>query len=227
MQPPSDLVSPRSTVRRKKERGSHDRAVVDAVLDEGLVCHVAFVDDRSTFVLPTAYARVEDDLFLHGAVGNHMLRALADGTEACVVVTLVDGLVLARSAFHHSLNYRSVVLFGRGEAVTELEEKRRALLAIVEHLVPGRTADARPPSDTELRSTLVVRFPIEEGSAKVRTGGPIEDAEDLALPVWAGQLPMTMTTRPPIADDDLASDIPVPHYVAGYTRSAQTPAAAS
>jgi nitroimidazol reductase NimA-like FMN-containing flavoprotein (pyridoxamine 5'-phosphate oxidase superfamily) len=214
---PDLTVTPRSTVRRKKERGLHDRAAVNAILDEGLICHVGFVSDGAPVVIPTAYGRVGDHLYLHGAVGNHMLRSMAEGGEACVTVTLLDGLVLARSAFHHSMNYRSVVLFGVAEKVTDEEEKAAALEAIVEHLVPGRTADARGSNPAELRSTLVVRLPIDEGSAKVRTGAPIDDEDDLDLPVWAGVVPLTLTAGPPVSD---TPDLPVPAYAASYSRTA-------
>jgi nitroimidazol reductase NimA-like FMN-containing flavoprotein (pyridoxamine 5'-phosphate oxidase superfamily) len=190
----------RSTVRRHAERGLHDRAVVDAVLDEALVCHVGFTVDGAPYVLPTAFARVDDHLYLHGATGSFVLRALCAGAEACVTVTLLDGLVLARSAFHHSMNYRSVVLFGRAERVEDDEEKAAALLAIVEHLAPGRSAASRPPSPAELRSTLVARFPIEEGSAKVRTGGPVDDPADLALGHWAGVIPLRLVQGEPVPD---------------------------
>jgi len=210
------VQSPRSTLRRKKERGRHDRRSIDAILDEGLFCHVGFTDGDSIFVLPMAYAPVDDQLFLHGASGNHLLRRLASGVEACVTVTLVDGLVFARSAFHHSMNYRSVVLFGTAHSITDLEMKRRAVLAIVDHVAPGRSVDVRTPSDAELRSTLVVSFPIVEGSAKVRTGGPIEEAGDLELPVWAGQLPLHLQSGEPIPDDGLGEQVPIPPYVANF-----------
>jgi len=214
--PDGDLrKTTRSTVRRLRDRGAYDREVVHAILDEALICHVGFVVDGRPAVIPTAYARVGDALYLHGAAGNHMLRTLAAGGDACVTVTLTDGLVLARSAFHHSINYRSVVLFGEAVPVTDDGEKRAALDAIVEHLVPGRTADARGATAEELRATLVVRFPIDEGSAKVRTGGPIDDEADLDLPVWAGVIPLALTPAPPVGDNDQ----PVPLYAASYSRT--------
>ena len=216
MAAPDLTASPRATLRRKAERGSHDRAVVDAILDEGLLCHVGFAEGGSPVVLPTAYARVGDEVYLHGAVGNQMLRTLAAGAEACVTVTLLDGIVLARSAKHHSMNYRCVVLFGTARKVTDPEEKRRALLHIVDHMAPGRSGDARPPSEAELTATLVLAFPVDEGSAKVRTGGPIDEAEDLALGVWAGELPLRLVSGDPVADEGV--DGPVPGYVAGYDR---------
>jgi nitroimidazol reductase NimA-like FMN-containing flavoprotein (pyridoxamine 5'-phosphate oxidase superfamily) len=216
--PPPLTTSRRSTLRRKAERGSHDRTVIDAILDEGLVCHVGFTDAASTFVVPTTYARVDDVLYLHGAAGNHMLKTLAAGTEACVTVTLLDGLVFSRSAFHHSMNYRSVMLFGRASRVDEEEEKRSAVLAIVEHMAPRRSQDARPPTTSELRAVQVVRFPIDEGGAKLRVGGPIEEPEDLALPVWAGELPLELVPGAPVPDADVPEGVGLPPYVAGYHR---------
>ncbi len=205
-------VSPRDTLRRKRERGSHDRDVVNSVLDEALVCHVGFAAEHGPIVLPMTYVRIADDLYVHGATGNDMLRHLASGTDVCVTVTLLDGLVFARSAFHHSMNYRCVVLFGRVERVTDLDEMQTMVAALLDHLAPGRSADARPPTTEELRATLILRLPIDEGSAKVRTGGPIDDDADLDLPVWAGQLPMRLVAQPPIPDNAVA----VPGYVAQH-----------
>ncbi|HEY2812917.1 MAG TPA: pyridoxamine 5'-phosphate oxidase family protein [Acidimicrobiales bacterium] len=195
--PPTD----RTRVRRKAERGRYDRATVDAILDEALLCHVGFAVDGRPWVLPTAFARVGDHLYLHGAAGNFALRSLAAGVEACVAVTLLDGLVLSRSAFHHSMNYRSVLVFGTAEAVRDEQEKRAAVMAIVEHLIPGRTDAARPPSMEELRATLVVRLPLDEASAKIRTGPPLEDDDDLDLEHWAGVLPLTLQPGEPIPDE--------------------------
>ncbi|HLX87192.1 MAG TPA: pyridoxamine 5'-phosphate oxidase family protein [Acidimicrobiales bacterium] len=211
--------SDRTRLRRKKERGSHERGLIERILDEGFICHVGFAEDGSTVVLPTAYARVGDTVYLHGAAGNRMLRALATGIDACVTVTLLDGLVLARSAFHHSMNYRSVVLFGRGRAVEDVDDKRAAVLAIVEHMAPGRSADARLPTDTELRSTLVVAFPIEEGSAKVRRGGPIDDPEDLDLPVWAGHVPFVTSLGAPEPDAEPGREVALPAYITDLLES--------
>jgi nitroimidazol reductase NimA-like FMN-containing flavoprotein (pyridoxamine 5'-phosphate oxidase superfamily) len=190
----------RSRVRRKADRGAYDAETVCAILDEALICHVGFSQDGRTWVIPTAFARVDGALYLHGAVGNFALRTLAAGAEACITVTLLDGLVLARSAFHHSMNYRSVVLFGHAEAVVDATEKRHAVLAILEHVVPGRSQSTRPPSAGELRATLVVRFPIDEGSAKVRTGGPIDEPDDVDLPYWAGVIPLTLIRGEPQPD---------------------------
>lgn len=210
--------SPRVRVRRLAERGHYERSTIHSILDEGLVCHVGFADSGSPVVIPTAYARTGDLVYLHGASGNAALRALATGAPACVTVTLVDGLVLARSAFHHSINYRSVVIFGCATEVTEIEEKRTALSAIVEHIVPGRTADARPPTDAELRATRVVSMSIGEASAKVRVGGPNDDPEDRSRPVWAGHVPLRLVADVPMADHNHPPNVPPPAYVRHYIR---------
>ena len=194
--PPSD----RTRVRRLADRGRYDRASVEAILDAGFVAHVGFVGEAGVCVLPMAYARLGDQVYLHGATGNAMLRAL-DGADLCVTVTLLDGLVLSRSAFHHSMNYRSVVVFGRGTTVTDPAEKDRALAAIVEQMVTGRSAQCRPPTAEELRGTRVVRLPIAEASAKVRTGPPKEDPEDLDPVVyWGGVVPVTTVLGDPVPD---------------------------
>jgi nitroimidazol reductase NimA-like FMN-containing flavoprotein (pyridoxamine 5'-phosphate oxidase superfamily) len=205
----------RTKVRRLPARANYDRPFIDAVIDEALSCHVGFAIDGRPWVVPTIHARIGDGLYLHGAVANHMLGSLSDGIEACVTITIVDGLVLARSAFHHSMNYRSVMIFGRATRVDDRDEKTAALHALVEHVVPGRSADARAPSDNELRTTLVLALDINEVSAKVRTGGPIDDDEDLALPVWAGQLPVSSVFGSPVAD---TSGIALPDYVREYRR---------
>jgi nitroimidazol reductase NimA-like FMN-containing flavoprotein (pyridoxamine 5'-phosphate oxidase superfamily) len=206
----------RTILRRKKERGSHERNLVNAILDEGLLCHVGFAVEGSTFVMPMAYARVGETLYLHGATGNRMLRHLADGADVCVTVTLLDALVLARSAFHHSMNYRSVMVFGTTTRVGDDDEKRKASSALLEHMIPGRDADARPPSAEELRTVLIVRVPIAEGSAKVRSGGPIDEPEDLGAPIWAGHIPLSMVAGAPVADRDLMDGVEQPPYVRTY-----------
>ena len=215
--------SSRTRLRRLKERGRHDRATIDAILDEGFVCHLGFTDVRGPVVIPTAYARDGDLLYLHGAAGNAALQALRTGSPVCVTVTLVDGLVLARSAFHHSVNYRSVVVFGTAEEVVDPAEKHRALAAIVEHIVPGRGADARPVTDLELRVTRVVRLSLDEASAKVRTGGPKDDPEDMDLPVWAGEIPLRLQAGPPVADPSAPAQAGPPAYVTGYRRGGPDP----
>jgi nitroimidazol reductase NimA-like FMN-containing flavoprotein (pyridoxamine 5'-phosphate oxidase superfamily) len=191
--------SARTTVRRKADRGRYEREVIHAILDEGLVAHVGFTSDFGVAVLPMVYARIDDDLYLHGAVGNHMLRAL-DDAEVCVTVTLVDGLVLSRSAFHHSMNYRSVVVYGRAVLVSDDGEKDRVLRAVVDHMVAGRSEQCRPPTADERRATRVIRVPLLEASAKVRTGPPIEEPADLALPYFGGEVPLTLVRGAPVAD---------------------------
>src|SRR5512137_1663948 len=192
--------TPRTTHRRLAKRGSHDVALIHAILDEALVCHVGFVADGQPYVLPTTYARMGDRLVLHGSPSNRMLRVLVSGAPACITVSLLDGLVLARSAFHHSMNYRSVVVLGSGRAVEGREAKRAALEAIVEHVAPGRIRQARPPTDREVDGTLVVEFPVVEASAKVRAGPPVDEAEDLALDVWAGVVPLRLVAGEPVPD---------------------------
>ena len=198
---PTDALTEtdRTKLRRLPARGSFDRAVANAIIDEAYIAHVGFVVDGEPRVLPMTYGRDGDVLYLHGAVGNAMLRALS-GAQMCVTITLLDGLVLARSAFHHSMNYRSVVLLGPAVKVDDDDEKRRAFDVIVDHVLPGRSEVARPTNASELRTTLVLRLPIDEGSAKVRTGGPVDDDEDLDLPVWAGVIPLALTAGEPIHD---------------------------
>jgi nitroimidazol reductase NimA-like FMN-containing flavoprotein (pyridoxamine 5'-phosphate oxidase superfamily) len=188
--------TPRTAVRRRRDRGRYDRDVVYSILDEGFICHAACAVDGTVWMIPTIYGRDGDRLLLHGAAANHVLKAAAAGAELTVTVTLVDGLVLARSTFHHSLNYRSVVIFGQATAIEEPDEKAAALAVVVDHLLPGRTTDARPPTDAELTSTRVVSLPLREVSAKVRTGGPIDDPDDMARSVWAGVLPLRLAAAP-------------------------------
>ena len=206
----------RTRVRRLPKRGSYDLATIHAVLDEALVCHVGFVVDGMPAVIPTIHWRDGDVLYVHGSAASRMLRSLRDGVDACVTVTLVDGLVLARSAFHHSMNYRSVVVFGRARLVDDEAEKVRALEALVEHVVRGRSKDVRAPNAKELAQTFVLALPIEEASAKVRTGGPVDDEEDYAMPVWAGVVPLALTPAAPIADEGVTAE--VPEYAAQYRR---------
>jgi uncharacterized protein len=211
------LQTDRTTVRRLAERGSHDRDLVYSILDEALICHVGFVVDGKPVVIPTIHWREGDRLYLHGSAASRMLRTLRDGVEACVTVTLLDGLVLARSAFHHSMNYRSAVIFGRAFEVTG-EQKRRVLTGLVEHVCRGRSTEVREPNENELKQTLVLSLPIEEASAKVRNGGPVDDEEDYALPVWAGVLPLRVVPQEPVADERLPAGVPVPDYVMRYSR---------
>ncbi len=209
-------LTDRSTLRRKKERGNHDRSVVNAILDEALLCHVGFFADGSSFVIPMAYARIGETLYLHGATGNRMLRHLAAGAQVCVTVTLVDALVLARSAFHHSMNFRSVMLFGTSSPVVDDDEKREATVALLEHIAPGRSAHTRAPTAAELRAVLMVRIPITEGSAKIRTGGPIDEPDDMGESIWAGQIPLATIAGAAIADGRLPPGVWEPPYVRAY-----------
>ena len=222
-QPESFSPTPRSTVRRLPDRAHYERAQVEAILDEGLVCHVGFQVDGQPFVIPTTYARCGDRLYLHGSPASRMLRSLAEGLEVCVTVTLLDGLVLARSAFHHSMNYRSAVVMGRAHAVEDAEERLRALRAFVDHIVPERWGDTRGPSAKELAQTLVLALPIEEASAKVRTGPPKDDEPDYALPHWAGEIPLRLAPGVPVPDARTAADASVPGYASGYARPGADP----
>jgi uncharacterized protein len=212
--PPTD----RTRVRRAADRGRYDRATVEAILDAGLIAHVGFALDGRPWVMPMAYARIDDEVYLHGAVGNHALRAIAGGAELCLTVTLVDGLVLSRSAFHHSMNYRSVMVFGRGRVVEDLDEGRRASAALVDHMAPGRAAECRPPTDAELRATRIIAVPIDEASAKVRTGPPKEDEADLGLAHWAGVLPLHLAAGDPVQHVAVDGDaqLPVPAHVSTW-----------
>ncbi|AQA10280.1 pyridoxamine 5'-phosphate oxidase family protein [Streptomyces samsunensis] len=209
----------RTVPTRSRERASYDREVVHAILDDGYVCHLGFIRDGAPVVLPTLYARVGERLYLHGSTGARPLRmAGAPGAEepglpVCLTVTHVDGLVLARSAFHHSINYRSVVVHGTARPVTDRAERTAALDALVDHVVPGRAADSRPANTKELAATAVLRLDLEEVSAKLRTGGPSDDAEDLALPHWSGVVPVTRVYGTPVPADDLAPDTPMPDYL--------------
>lgn len=217
--------SPRTRVRRLGKRGHYDRATIDAILDAGLIGHLAFAVDGQPYALPMLYARAQDTLYLHGSRLSRLLRTAGTGIPVCFTVTLVDGLVLARSAFHHSINYRSAVLLGRAHPVTSEPEKRAALDAIVEHVVCGRTQEARGPNAGELKATEVIALPIDEASAKVRTGGPVDASEDYALPVWAGEVPLQVVAGTPIADE--RCEVPVPGYLAALTRPAGAPGGVS
>ena len=208
----------RTRLRRLPERGAHDAEIIRAILDEGLVCHVGFVHAGSPVVIPTAYARIGERLYLHGSSANRMLRSLRDGGEACVTVTLLDGLVLARSAFHHSMNFRSVVVFGRASEVCDPERKREVLRALLEHVLPGRSESTRAPNDTEMLRTLVLELPLDEASAKIRSGPPNDDDEDCALPHWAGEIPLRLVAEPPRPDPKLAPDVATPEAARHYER---------
>lgn len=212
----------RTTLKRLPKRGSFDREVVNGILDEGFICHVGFVAEGRPIVIPTGYARVSDNLIIHGSQASRMLRAVGQGIDVCVSVTLIDGLVLARSAFHHSMNYRSVVIFGRATVIEQREEKLAALRALSEHMIAGRWDVVREPNDRELQLTTVLSLPLIEASAKIRTGQPIDDDEDYQLPVWAGVLPLQMIAQPPVADSPLRADVKIPDHVANYCRPKAT-----
>ena len=211
--------TPRTQIRRIPERGVYDRATIDAILDEGFLCHVGFVVEGQPFVIPTGYGRAGDRLYIHGSAASRMVRTLSSGVQVCVTVTLLDGLVLARAAYHHSMNYRSVVVLGTAVEVTDEHERLVALETITEHIIRGRWTDIRPPNPQEVKATRVLRLPIEEVSAKVRTGPPVDDEVDYTLPYWAGVLPMRLQIGEPIPDSRLRPDVPLPAAVRGYRRA--------
>ncbi len=217
--PDSEPSSERVRLRRKRERGHHDRATIDAILDEALIAHIGITDDEGRpLVIPTLHARAGDVVYLHGAVASRTLRTLATTAPICLTASLIDGLVLARSAMHHSANYRSAILLGNARLVEEPVEKGAALRAIVEHIVPGRWSDVRAPSRNELKATAVLALAIEEASAKIRTGGPLDDEEDHALDTWAGVIPLASVAGTPIADPLLRAGIVLPRYATSYSR---------
>jgi uncharacterized protein len=208
----------RTQVKRLSKRGHYDRETVYRILDAGFVCHVGFSLDGQPYVIPTNYGRSGDTLYLHGSAASRMLKTLSAGVPVCVTVTLVDGLVMARSAFHHSVNYRSVVILGTAYLVEDPAEKREALHIFTEHVMKGRWNDVRQPAEHELKATTVLRLPLVEVSAKVRAGGPVDDEPDYELPVWAGVLPLETVAKLPIPDDRCKSDLPVPEYLKNYKR---------
>jgi len=212
------VQSERTTLKRLPKRGVFEREKVYRILDEGFVCHVGFVVEGRPFVIPTAYGRVGDSLFIHGSAASRMLRTLAGNVEICVTVTLIDGLVLARSAFHHSMNYRSVVIFGRASVVQETAEKLEALRAFSEHVIRQRWNDVREPNENELKATVVLRLPLIEVSAKIRTGPPLDDEPDYELPTWAGEVPLRLVAQTPIPDPRLPQGVKVPSYIRSYVR---------
>jgi len=221
--PPPGTASPRSErvrLRRRRKRGSYDRAVIDAILDEALIAHLGVAEpDGRPLVIPTLHARRGDVVYLHGSAAGRISKRLAPGGPVCLTVSLIDGLVLARSAMHHSANYRSVMLLGEATIVQEREQKLAALQAIVEHIVPGRWPDVRAPTDNELKATAVLELPIDEASAKVRVGPPVDDEEDYSLPTWAGVIPLATEARAPEPDARLAQGIEPPAYATGYRRA--------
>jgi nitroimidazol reductase NimA-like FMN-containing flavoprotein (pyridoxamine 5'-phosphate oxidase superfamily) len=208
----------RTQVKRLPKRGKYDSETVYKILDEAFVCHVGFAVDGQPYVIPTNFGRVGDVLYLHGSAASRMLRTLSEGIPVCVTVTLVDGLVLARSAFHHSVNYRSVVILGTAKLVEDRTEKMEALRLFTEHIMKGRWDEIRWPTEQEMKGTTVLALPLEEVSAKVRAGGPVDDEDDYSLPVWAGVLPLTTTTNAPVPDTRLKEGTPVPKYISNYSR---------
>jgi hypothetical protein len=214
--------SARTRVVREPHRGAYDRDTAYQILDEGFICHVGFVVEGQPFVIPTGYGRRGDNLYIHGSAASRMLRNLDQGVPVCVTVTLLDGLVLARSIFNHSMNYRSVVVLGKAVAVEEPDEKLEALRALSEHILPGRWEESRQPNEKELKATLVMRLPIEEFSAKVRQGPPLDDEEDYAFPTWAGVIPLQMVAGEPVNDPRLQAGQTAPQYAAHYSRTRKT-----
>jgi nitroimidazol reductase NimA-like FMN-containing flavoprotein (pyridoxamine 5'-phosphate oxidase superfamily) len=211
--------TPRTTVKRLPQRGNYDREAINQILDEGFICHVGFAVDGRPFVIPTGYARMGEKLFIHGSQASRMLRTLEQGIDVCLTVTLIDGLVLARSAFHHSMNYRSVVVFGNARVVDNREEKLEALRTLSDHMIPGRWNDVREPTERELQLTTVLSLPLTEASAKVRTGPPIDDEEDYELPIWAGVIPLGLVADKPISDPRLRGNNEPPKYAVKYIRA--------
>jgi len=216
----SEISNPTSRTRvvREPHRGVYDRAEAYRILDQGFICHVGFVAQGQPYVIPTGYGRDGDNLYIHGSAASRMLRNLDQGIPACVTVTLLDGLVLARSIFNHSMNYRSVVILGTAHAVTDKEEKLKALQILSDHIIPGRWTDSRQPNEKELKATLALKLPIEEFSAKVRQGPPLDDEEDLSFQTWAGVIPLQMVASEPIDDPTLQGEIKIPEYARNYVR---------
>src|SRR5580692_2688890 len=216
--PETQIPTPRTRVVREAHRGVYDREAAYRILDEGFLCHVGFVVDGQPFVIPTSYGRKDASLFIHGSAASRMLRQFKDGVPVCITVTLLEGLVLARSIFNHSMNYRSVVVLGTARAVNDPTEKLEALRLLSEHILPGRWVESRQPNEKELKATLVMRLPIEEFSAKVRQGPPVDDEEDYSFSTWAGVIPLEMVAGNPINDPRLNLGCAVPAYVEKYSR---------
>lgn len=208
----------KNRIRRLPKRGIYERESIYQILDEALICHIGFIEDNQPYVIPMNYARLGDTILLHGANSSRLMKATAAGIPVCVEVTIVDGLVLARAVFNHSVNYRSVVLFGKGQVIEGDEEKLAALEAITEHLIPGRWRETRRPNQKELNATSVVAIKIEQASAKLRSGPPVDDEADLGLPVWAGVLPMQEQPLEPVPDSLMNRKIPMPEYIGKYSR---------
>ena len=203
----------KSKVKRKPERGFYDTETINKIIDEALYCHVSFIQDDQPFIIPTIHARIDDQLILHGAKTSRLLKQISTGNEIAIAVTILDGLVLARSVFHHSMNYRSVIIFGKGVEITDDKQKMKALKAITDHILPGRWNDARKPNEKELKATSVISVKINEASAKIRTGPPKDEEEDYSLPVWAGVIPLTQKPSKPVDDPILKKGITIPEYI--------------
>jgi len=215
----NSMPTPRTRVVRESDRGVYDRDTVNRILDEGFLCHVGFIVDGQPYVIPTSYGRDGDVLYIHGSAASRMLRNLDRAIPVCVTVTLLDGLVLARSVFNHSMNYRSVVILGNATLISNPEEKLAALLALSQHILPGRWDDSRQPNEKELKATSVLRIPIEEFSAKVRVGPPIDDEPDYTFPTWAGVIPLDTTVGTPIRDERCQRELP--KYLRDYSRKSE------
>jgi nitroimidazol reductase NimA-like FMN-containing flavoprotein (pyridoxamine 5'-phosphate oxidase superfamily) len=217
----SEPVSERTTLHRYAHRAAYDRPTIDRILDEGIVCHVGLQTEKGfPVVIPLAYGRVGDVVYLHGSAASRLFRgARASKVEICMTVTFVDGIVVARSTYNTDINYRSVMIIGEASEVKDLEEKRIGLEALVEHIIPSRTLEARPPTEKELRSTMLLKLPLTESSAKIRTGWPSDDEEDYDLSIWAGVIPFTHLIGAPVDDPALRFDLPAPDYVTGYQRA--------
>jgi nitroimidazol reductase NimA-like FMN-containing flavoprotein (pyridoxamine 5'-phosphate oxidase superfamily) len=211
-------ITHRNEIKRVPERAHYEKTTIYEIIDEALYCHVGFVEGKQPYVIPSMHARLEDNIILHGSKDSRLIQYVQAGNEVCIAITILDGLVLARSASHHSMNYRSVVLFGRGYAIETDDEKRAALEALMEHMMPGRWEDVRKPDQKELNATMVVSIPIEHASAKIRTGSPIDDPNDLDLPIWAGLLPIHMSTLTPESEAQLESTVTLPEYILHYRR---------
>ena len=211
-------VTEKTKVKRIPKRGVYERETINKILDEAFICHVGFVIDNQPFVIPTAFARIADRLVIHGSAASRMMRSLSKEIDVCVTVTLIDALVLARSAFHHSMNYRSVVVFGKAKIIKDESEKYEALKAFTGHIAAHRWDQVRPPSANELKATTVLSLPLTEASAKIRTGNPVDAEEDYALDVWAGVLPLNLTAGKPISDDRLKNGIAIPQNILNYSR---------
>jgi uncharacterized protein len=216
----SSAPSKRTIVQRGPQRAEYDRAVIYKILDEAFICHVGFVVDGEPVVIPMSYARMGDRLVIHGSQASRMMRSLEAGVSVCVTVLILDGLVLARSAFDHSMNYRSVIVFGRAYPLNDAGDKREALRRLSEHICPGRWAEVRQPNDNELKTTMVLALALDEASAKIRSGPPVDQKEDYDFPVWAGELPLYLVAGAPVADPQMPLPIPTPSYVLNYRRPA-------